>query len=171
MNTELAAALEAFKPELADRFAAMVRHQFDVLVRRHGPALKNIANTTDYRVWANTVRPLTTCTRTGKAFYDVVYAVDETRLAAEAVKYADEVTAEWGRKIEAKLGEMGGAKVNRMDGCRFLITGTRAGRRVEIQQDMILNVSSKGLLFNQWPARVYIDGKFFSAAAYTKAFA
>jgi hypothetical protein len=33
---------------------------------------------------------------------------------------------------------------------------------------MIINVSPKGKLFNQFPARIYVNGKFTSAAAYAK---
>lgn len=170
-NAELTAALDSFKPELAARYDRMVRHQFERLVHRHSANLKNVANTTDYRVWANTVRPMCVSTKTGNTLWDFAYSIDDARLAAEAAKYADEVVEQWGNKIEAKLGELDGARVLRMDGCRFLIVGTRAGVAVEIQQDMILNVSSKGTLFNQWPSRIYVNKKFLSEAAYRKRFA
>lgn len=37
-------------------------------------------------------------------------------------------------------------------------------------QDRIFNVISKGTLYNQWPARIYIDGKRISEAAYKRLF-
>jgi hypothetical protein len=33
---------------------------------------------------------------------------------------------------------------------------------------MIMNVSSRGTLFNQFPARIYVDGKFTSEAKFKK---
>ena len=71
-------------------------------------------------------------------------------------------------EIAAKLGELDGAEVRHLDGYRFAVVGTKDGRTVRIEQDMIVNISVKGTLFNQFPSRIYVDGKFTSAANYAK---
>lgn len=39
---------------------------------------------------------------------------------------------------------------------------------VRIEQSVILNVSSKGKVSNQFPARIYVAGKFVSEAKFKK---
>jgi hypothetical protein len=58
--------------------------------------------------------------------------------------------------------------VRALDGARFRIVGIKNDRSICIEQDRIVNVSPKGTLFNQFPARIYVNGKFTSAAAYAK---
>lgn len=84
---------------------------------------------------------------------------------------ADDVVAVWANKVQAKMGELDDATVHYVSGTAFRITGTRGGRKVTIEQHMIINVSRLGRLFNQWPSRIYVDGQFTSEAKYKKMFA
>ena len=174
MNTELPAAFEAFKPEIAEQYARMIRNSFNHYVEKFGPSMRGIANSESYRFWSNTVRGNTTTEGgeiVGGRQNPHTYHINEDRLAANGKKYAEAVVAEWAGKIEAKLGELDGAEVKTMTGVAFLITGTRNGRKVTIEQQMILQSSPKGTLFNQFPARIYVDGKFTPEAKYKAAFA
>ncbi|CAB4130718.1 hypothetical protein UFOVP122_22 [uncultured Caudovirales phage] len=167
-NTALTAALEAIRPELADRYARQVRAAFTGMVAAHGPALTGIYNSwTFVRTFRSLVAPVLAARhRVGDD-----YAIDEAKLAKAAADYAEAAVAQWKDKIEGKLGDLTEATVISMAGARFGIKGTRAGHDVWIEQDMIVKSSTKGLLFNQFPARIYLDGKFTSEAKYKKLFA
>jgi hypothetical protein len=166
--TELNTALEAYKPELAARFDAFIRWQFDTMVKDCGPSLKNIDRDGRWvRVWYNTMSPLVT--RTDDRFRPLEAAfIREDRLANEAAEYAENVVESWKVKINAKLGELESAQVENMGGMQFNITGTKHGRQVRIEQTVIVKTSSLGKVFNQFPARIYVDGKFTSEAAFKR---
>lgn len=154
-------ALQDFRPQIAEQYKRIVRSQFERMVASLGPALKNVVN--DW-TWARTYSSIKHCV--ARDFQSA--SIKEEVLEAAAEKYA-ELTVEAVRaKILEKLGALDNAEVRRMTGCEFSITGERAGHRVSILQSVIVNVSPKGLPFNQFPARIYVDGKFVSAAAYKK---
>ena len=156
MTTEIRAALDAFAPELEARFARFAKRQIERLVERFGPQLRGIANSDLYRAYA-AIAP----------YYDrSTGEVNEARIEEGAREYARATAEAWADKIEGKLGELDEAEVKAMGGCAFRIAGMKGGRRVLIEQDMIVNVSPKGTLFNQFPARIYVDGKFTPAAKY-----
>lgn len=156
--TDLTAALNAFRPELEARFVSHVERTLARLIEKFGPALRGIANAGEYHQWQGIVAA---CRRSEEGV-----AVNPAQLARMAAGYAEDTVAAWLAKIEAKTGDLDGAQVVRGTGAAFTITGTRDGRRVVIEQDMIVNVSSRGTLFNQFPARIYVDGKFTSAAKF-----
>jgi len=157
-------ALEARKPELAADYTAFVTRRFERLTERFGPALRGIYNSDQARNW-QAIANLTT--RTGTRIVDHL-VLDGGKVAAAADHYADEVIEAWIVKINAKMGQLDNATVCHIDGHRFAINGQKAGRSVRIEQDRIVNVSSQGTLFNQWPARIYLDGKFISAAKFAQ---
>jgi hypothetical protein len=99
---------------------------------------------------------------------DKTWSVDDKRMAAAAALYADDMMDIWADKITAKIAELDAAEVHDLGGVSFCITGTRHGEAVRIEQRMILSVSSKGKLFNQYPLRIYLRGKLISEAAYMR---
>jgi hypothetical protein len=162
--TNIASALESFRPELETRMINFVHHTLERLVRVYGPALRGVVNSRDYNVYANSVRPVTR--RVGVGSVNDPVEINEAYLAKRAAEYAEATVASWAAKIEAKLNGLNDAEVIRGQGASFTLRGTKNGRRIVIDQDMIVNCSSKGTLFNQFPARIYVDGKFMSAAKY-----
>jgi len=173
--SNILASLIAKTPEIQDRISRTIRQQYDMLVGELGTSMKNVANSGYYSVWTETVRPV--C--------DLIYAdpdkrhtpdskkdylINEDALARRSAKLAEAVVLAWFDKINEKLGELDNATCTDVGNCTFNINGERNGHKIQIQQDIILNVSSKGRLFNQFPARIYVDGKFTSAAKYTKLF-
>lgn len=167
-TTALTAALEAQAPELSATFAKMIRARYDRCVDRFGPALRGIHNSAEYGFAKNTLGLVTK--RQGDRMGDPVLLVEE-KLVAFCDRLADETVKAWLGKIEAKMGDLDAAEVHRVNATSFIITGTRAGRAVRIEQQMIVNVSSKGTLFNQFPARIRVDGKALSEAKYRALFA
>jgi len=138
------------------------------MVRELGPGLKGVSSSW---AWAKTWREFLSRFVEGVSFRGEGEArLNSERMAQAAAEYADAVVAEWAGKVREKLGELNNATVARMDGVGFVIRGERAGRAVTIEQSMIVNVSRLGRPYNQFPARIYVDGKFTSAAAYKKLF-
>lgn len=163
-------ALQAKKPEIAAMAARIVESQFNRLVEQFGVTMKGVANSDSYRLWSETIRALCTSTKveTDHSGRSNPYALNPAAVAAYAEQYAVEVVESWETKIAEKMGELEGATVFNVSACNFHICGLRFGKAVRIEQDMIVNVSSKGKLFNQFPARIYVEGKFTSAAKYKK---
>ena len=160
----IASALAAYRPAIAEQYIRIVRHHFNKMVIDHGPNLAGVVNSwTHARTYTGLVRQFIR-----RADGDVI--LDDFRLAQAAAAYAEAATVEWQSKIISKVGDLTDAEVIHLDGHNFEITGTRQGRKVKITQSIILNVSSKGLPFNQFPARIYVDGKSTSASAYAKLF-
>jgi hypothetical protein len=166
--TALHAALEAYKPELAARYETFIRWQFNAMVEDMGPKLTNIGNDGRWaRTWYSTMSALVTRSDDRCRPLEAAILV-EACLSREAAEYAEGVIESWKQKIAAKLGELESAQVDNMGDMQFHITGTKHGRRVQIEQTTIINVSSRGKVFNQFPARIYVDGKFTSEAAFKR---
>ena len=162
MPTDLSATLEAYKPEMAANYERIVRHQFAQMLKDLGPKLTGVANNWHWaRTWTGLVAQVVTRTQ------DAV-AINDARLAHRAAEYADTAVASWADKIAGKLGALESVEVKRMAGLTFCLNGTVRGLRVEIEQTVITKVSSKGLVFNQFPARIYLEGKFTSEAAFKR---
>ena len=163
--TVIAKALEAFRPMIADRYAQQIRRTFERMVEKHGPSLDGIYNSWDFsRTYRSLVAQYVTRT-------DGVCSINEDRLAQGAAAYAEAATTEWQAKIESKLGNLELAEVRNQRGALFVIVGRRNGHSVAIEQDMIVKFSTRGLLFNQFPARIYVDGKFTAEKKYHAMFA
>ena len=163
--TTIATALETIRPMIADRYAQQIRRTFERMVEKHGPSLDGIYNSWDFsRTYRSLVAQYVTRT-------DGVCSINEDRLAQGAAAYAEAATTEWQAKIESKLGNLELAVVSRHQGTNFTIVGRRNGHSVAIEQDMIVKSSTRGLLFNQFPARIYVDGKFMAEKKYHAMFA
>jgi hypothetical protein len=161
-NTEIRAALiENFKGQVTRNINA----QFTELLAKFGPTFGGVANSRSYHVWSETVRPCTdrSGNRTGAE-----YTLNADKVAFMANKLAEAFADDVLAKVNAKVGELAEGKAVHVSGADFLITGKKGDSKVVIEQNQIINVSSKGKLFNQYPARIYVDGKFTSAAKFAK---
>ena len=133
--------------------------------------------------WAATLRPL--CTLVGaqpRTWISVTGEVKQSQTdtvggewvldVAKATAWADAwATAELDAacaKLVAKVGDLKHVKISGApERGTFTLVGHHASyATVRVEQTRILKSSGKGTLFNQWPARIYVDGKFVSEAAY-----
>jgi hypothetical protein len=163
MVDTLHSALVAFTPELKASYTALVTDRFNRMVAQLGADLKNVYNDWTWaRTFRETIAPNCRRDESGQ------YKLNPVLLAAVAEAYAGMTVANWEAKIQAKMGELDAAAVHHISGHTFRITGARGADSISIEQNMILNVSPKGKLFNQWPARIYVNGKFTSEAKFKK---
>ena len=171
MTTNLDTALRELRPSIAADYAAQIRRQFARMVEHFGDAsLRGINNAYVWApLWRETVRPATAATVSSDR-RSVSYAINEEKLAVIAADYAEEATLAWRDKIAAKMGELDRVSIERLGSATFRITGWRGGCVIELVQSMIVNVSSKGKVFNQFPAHMRVDGGAKSWAAYQRMF-
>lgn len=100
----------------------------------------------------------------------IPYEINEENLKKNAKEYGERVALEWYGKMIAKLGNIRDVDVSEPNRSGYIvINGKINGHDVHIEQQRIFNVSKKGLLFHQFPARIYIDGKATSEADYKRA--
>lgn len=164
MNNEI---FESYKPELEKRFKDNVYRTFKNIVEALGPEMKNVYNDWNWaKPFSNVLAPVVRNVQKdhyGMMVSTNVKEINEEKLNEYAAKYADDTIKAWKLKIDEKVGMLDDGKVHHLDGCRFSISGTKEGHEVYIHQDMIVNISGKGTLFNQFPARIKMDGKAISA--------
>ena len=96
--------------------------------------------------------------------------LDEQRVEKFAQQNAEDQVASFTAKLIAKLGDLTDVKLVRIDlrSFEFTIVGKLDGAHVRVEQQVVFKTSIKGNHFCQWPARIYVDGKFTSEAAFKK---
>ncbi|MFC3088512.1 hypothetical protein [Tabrizicola soli] len=166
MNTTdtITAALEARRADLEASYDRTVRSTFDRLAERFGKTFDRVYNTHQAPTFKNLVEPNLAARKTDRV--GEIRELDDARIARNASAYATFVIQAWGEKIAQKMGEVESAVVSSLDTWSFKIVGQVNGHTVRIEQRMIVNFSTKGTPFNQFPARVYVDGKATTAAAW-----
>ena len=175
-NAVLKAAFLGLAPDLAAEYAAEVRRVFAGVAYRYPdgkiPAYPEYDDR-DYRV----IRTLLSdsCAfvegnrrAATKAEQRPTLVMDEEKLARVAKKYGEEVSLTWYRKTNEKLGGVADVTVSDHRDGVLSVTGMLGGKVVLLSQQRILKRSPKGLLFHQFPARIYVDGKFTTEAAFKK---
>lgn len=174
MNHALKSALEAHVPALAAAYTDMVTEQFDFLVGAFTSSMKGINNSSQSGVWCNTIRRLCRVANPVSGPRDiqrdgpVVYTLNDEVVAEAALEHARSTVLAWYDKIESKVGRLDLAQCLHLSGTRFAIIGVKGDNNVKIEQDVIMNKSAKGTFFNQYPSRLYLNGKFTSEADFKK---
>lgn len=150
-------------------FKRRVRAIYTRIVEKLGPTMHGVYNDWDLAKPHRAIRPyLTAESRNGILVDGAPWTIDEQELDKAAKQHATALVGELVDKCERKVKALDAPTVIVHGPGTFTVRGRRNGRHVSIEQDMILNVSSKGTLFNQWPARIKVDGKRMSEKDYAK---
>jgi len=173
-GTHIDAALEAYRPVLEAQYIRTVTNVYERMRKDLGINLDNVYNDARWcRTFNSMVRNNVTALQYEAGAPKRVIkekALDTAKLSTNASNYSAEIVEAWASKIVSKLGSLDYVQVRRLDGCSFCITGEVRGHSVVLNQQIIINVSNRGTLFNQFPSRIYVDGKFMSEADYKAAF-
>jgi hypothetical protein len=176
MTTEI--FTEAFQPaadKIAADFGAYFIRGFDRCVESFGASLQcRDAYHRDYamlrmvRRWTEEVPG-----ENGRITYmpSAPKRLRTDKLAVDAIDYAQAQIAAFVAKLVRKLEGLDVAEVVNQRGLTFVIRGTLNGHQVMVEQQQVFKVSNKGTPFNQWPARIYVDGKFTPEAKFKEAVA
>ena len=159
----IATALAAFTADLATKGATYATALHGRMVQAHGPRLATVGRDFAYaEAFSRTIRPL--CT-----YVDGCPVLDADKVATWATQWAAAQIADVAAKLEAKAPGLEGVSIVSAHDGWITLTGTRNGHRVRVEQGRIVNVSSKGNLYNQWPAHTYINGRKVAAADFAAA--
>jgi hypothetical protein len=170
--TTITAAFAAHQDRLADEAIKSLRGTLERAKDLHGPRLRSVYGCPRFgQIWSATLSSL--CVLEGATFsiFGAVggeYKLVEERAAAWAAAWAKAEVEAAAAKLIAKVGDLKHVKiVGAPERGSFILVGHHPNYApVRVEQSRVLNVSSKGKLFNQWPARIYVDNKPVSEAAF-----
>ena len=177
LKDSLKKAMLKYAPELAKDYEEFIKKTFKQMQADLGKELKRVYSS--YK-WARTFQVVRLSVKKKLApgqqshfmpslvYEKLPYIIDTEALNKNAKKYGEKVALEWYNKVIAKLGPLRNVKASIMRGGDVIVTGEYKGNKVRLDQQRIINVSSRGTLFHQWPSRIYVNGKFMSETAYKK---
>jgi hypothetical protein len=100
--------------------------------------------------------------------YTSLYKVDYNRIKAESIRYAQDQVDSFKYKLQQKLSDLTNISDLKLSGLEFSFRAKLAEHNVYIEQTTVLKCSNKGKLFNQWPCRIYVDGKMVPEVKFKK---
>lgn len=172
-NPILKAAFLARAPELAADWIDFVRVQFArVADANNGVVIAYPSSrSADYMVTRTVLADACTYVEPADRWsgQKATYILEEEKLAAAGKKYGEEAALDWFFKTNEKLGDVTDIQMGEA-GANMQVVATRDDKKIVLDQQRILKTSPKGKLFHQFPARIYVDNKFYSEAAYKKLF-
>ncbi len=169
-------AMLVYAPSLAEDYKKYARKTFDEAVEKFGATLKGIhKDKMWHRIYAE-MRPYLTIThplegtRYSQEWWDdSKHSIDDDKLNSIAKKYGEDTALNWFGKMKSKLGELSEVSVSDpRGGGEVTIVGKHGTDKVEIFQHTIINRTMYGEPFHQFPARIYVNGKFYSENDYKK---
>lgn len=167
-NNVLNEALEAHKPVIQELYKNTILRTYENLTNSFGKTFKGIYNSYSADSFKYLLSPvLTKGVQDGKL---IERFIDNEKLEVQSQEYAELTVEAFKAKILEKLGNVENVEVQHLLNDEFEIKATRNNHKIFLQQRIILKSSSKGKLFNQFPARIYVDGKFTSAKNYKEMF-
>jgi hypothetical protein len=159
MTNAFAAAFDAYAPVLAADFAAYHIHQVSKMIE------KGMTSQEAYR--ANKASH-SFAEADGYRLSSKIVAVKTDWLKKCAAEFARLSVEDFVAKLTKKLGSLTDVEVRRADGGTFVITGKLGDVNVLVEQNQVFKVSAQGTPFHQWPARIYVNGKFTPEASFKK---
>jgi len=170
-------AMLKYAPELAKDYREFILRQFKAMQDDLGPGLAGVYSSHKWgRVFSGLRRNIKKDHPEGRPShvlssrdYDAVpYVISEEALAQNAEKYGEEVALTWYNKMQSKVGGLSNVSVTDPASGWVILTGNHGKDKVQVRQQRIINVSSRGTPFHQFPALIYVNDKFLSEAAYKK---
>ena len=161
-------AMLVYAPALSQDYEDYVRRQFKAITDDLGVELKGVYSSSR---WARSFQAIRDSTHqeVAPSGRSSTYSLDDAKLKQNAKRYGEEVSLEWYGKLREKLGELENVTVSPPNrGGDVVVTGDHKGNKVRIDQQRIFKVSQLGTPFHQFPARIYVNDKFMSEAAYKK---
>lgn len=99
------------------------------------------------------------------------YVLDEATVDKKAAEYGEAVALQWFFKTNLKLGELAGATLHEDSGGYVVVSGRKGDTKIVLRQQRVTKWAPKAReIYSQFPARLYVDGKFTPEAVYAKRF-
>lgn len=169
----IAAEFDAMVPTIAAEFASWVTKTLErILATYDRKEISNLGNSfsSDGGKWRQLRRFTIMTDENGNPTtrYTSYYKIDHEKIAKDSVRYAQEQIDAFKFKLNQKLADLTDIENLRITGSDFRFSGVLGENKVLVEQTTVLKCSNKGTLFNQWPCRIYVNGKFMSEAAFKK---
>lgn len=152
----------AQRPDLEEQYKEYAKNALENYVKAFGPSVDIPAR--DYKTrerFHKSIGRLLAPRGRGEAAQ-----ISDEKLQAAAEQYAQSTVEAVVTKIMQKAGELEEPEVRDFSGANFTILGKLKGKPVALKQQIILNRTVNGELFNQYPLRITLDGKAVSEAEY-----
>ncbi len=165
IKVSIASALDRYRVVLDDSYKEQVEKYYKEITAKYGEgrSINKVINDFDYaKIYIRLIKP----NQVGGGDY----SLDKEKMQKNGDAYASVTLLQWEEKIKNKLENLEDAELKHLNGYSFEMVGKREGKEIRITQSMIVNVSPKGIVFNQFPAKIYVDGKFTSEANYKSLF-
>lgn len=174
LNPALKAAFEAQAPDLAAEFESYMRSTYAALQKNFPDGVPAyLESRSPYRHEVALLQTVCDIRRKEPAVIgsmDHIMVLDEGALTSRAEAYGLSTALQWFYKTNQKLGDLQSPVLVKDRDGYVHVKGERDGKKVELVQQRIINVSPLGKLFHQFPSRIYLDGKFMTEEAYAKLF-
>ena len=164
--TKINTIVEAFdktKPLIAADYIAHIEKEVSWVIENHADAILNhfksskLSSFIQQRI--RQVRPFLKMSSDRPD--STVIGTKKEHLEKTATLYADAQVASFTSKLIKKLANLDDCEVSHQSMAgTFTIKGTIKGKKVVVSQSCVFKISPNGLPFNQWPALIYVDGKF-----------
>lgn len=171
MTTQIKEAFLSQVPSIEKRFTTNIQVLYGLIIGKFGINVRDLSKACNSNEYARRymylkefLKNVEVVGETGPYGQKVYHAMlNEEYLIKRAHEYAVDTATAWYDKVMAKVGDL---KVEdyRMSGSEFSIRMNRGDDVVTIDQKMIINVSSRGVLFNQFPSIIRVNGKRVSEA-------
>jgi hypothetical protein len=176
INLKDTSAFEAFKP-LADRIEDTIMRQivniFAKWVEASGGVYKYYRyedvsfEAQDFRVISKYIKPVS-----GEVLArGTEVKLDVERVAKIAKQIGEDSVLGFVAKLTDKVGDIKMTQLNFHGGADFSIHGHVNGHDIRIDQQTVYKMSTRWVHYCQFPARIYVDGKFTPASKFKEAVA
>lgn len=92
--------------------------------------------------------------------------LNEERLAKKAKELGEDSVTGFVAKLISKVGNIEMTNLKFYGGADFQIDATKNGHLIRIEQQTVFKVSKNWTHYCQFPARIYVDGKFTPASKF-----
>ena len=173
-ETRVAAIFEPVRTSLREDYTASVQTQLDRLTHLFGPTRGELSRARRCHRNFGAFKAIAPFLDSQglRSFADIQRLdarLDHAKVAKAADRFASDTIDALVAKVLSKVGDLDEALTLRLHGGGgFELFGMVGGSTVLITQKRILNVSSRGKLFNQWPALIYVDGNKVSQKAFAE---
>jgi len=168
-------AIESMRPSMVASFELRVTQVYEELMKKYGPGLKG-AGVYEYVPLgcerASEYKAKVEQNSCAQKFSEIRPCLDNMlKLSASAMRkkanaMVDSTFANVMLKILDKAGEMEEPEIAHLSGYRFDLRGLVKGATIRIEQTITMNVSVNNVRFSQFPARIYMNGKFTPERVY-----
>ncbi|MFW5872324.1 MAG: hypothetical protein ACOCUT_04380 [bacterium] len=166
-NNSITDSLLEMVPYLTERYKETIERISNSLFEEFGPTMRKVYNSSQARNYQLVREVFVKVEESGPRHSFPDLRIDSDKVEKLAARMAKMAALEWEAKLLKKLGNVEDVKVvsygNTGD---FAVSAKKNNHEIQIFQQMIIKVSCHGKWFNQFPARIYVDGKPFSEKKY-----